>query len=270
MRIRPRNVTASWGERVFPGAMVVFLVGVLLQGQVGGAGRLEGTARDAAGSVLPGTSITIANAELKQSVVSGQDGRFVFPSVPQGRYTVTASLAGFQTKQQTGVHVTSAHTTRVDVLLPVGCLFSVLYVPGPGLDRLLRDTDLIVHLRVSTISAPREFDFGDGCLGGKQYDATPIQVVAAGPASRAAAQVIRFVFEGGNGSYEPGQEFVAFLERDLRSELLHPVMGSWSLVPVREGRVEWTRTDVPALTDGMPVADFLSVLKSVLPGGRAN
>jgi hypothetical protein len=34
--------------------------------------------------------------------------------------------------------------------------------------------------------------------------------------------------------------------------------------------VEWTRTDVPALTDGMPVDDFLAALKPLLPGGRSN
>jgi hypothetical protein len=126
----PHAKAPSWRFWVFLGAAFVVLDAVPLHGQLGGAGRIEGTARYA-GDVLPGTRITVASADFMRSVITSADGRFVFPSLPQGRYTVTAELAGFQTEQQTGVHVTSGRTTTVDLVhrwdaLPRSCIPTAL------------------------------------------------------------------------------------------------------------------------------------------------
>jgi len=266
----PHHANAPWRNPVVLGAVIAVLVAGLLHGQAGGAGRIEGTARDVEGSALPGTLIAVTNGALTERVVSGLDGRFVFPSVPQGRYTVTAELAGFRTQQQTGVHVTSGGTTTVDLTLRVGCLHIIDYVHGPGLDWVLPAADAIVHLRIVAVSATQRFDFGDDCLIGVQYDATPIHVLTGGVSGRDSSRGIRFVLEDMSASFKPGQEYVAFLERHSRWNVLHPVMGASSLLPVTDGRVEWTRTDVPVLTDGMPVDDFLAALKPLLPGARSN
>jgi Carboxypeptidase regulatory-like domain len=268
MPLAQRQTNAPWGRPFFFGAVFAVLVAVLLHGQVGGAGRIDGTARDAGDSPLPGTRIRVASADLTQTAITSADGRFAFPSLPQGRYTVTAELAGFQTPHQTGVQVTAGQTTIVNFMLRVGCLHEVLYVQGPGFDYVLRDADVIAHLRISAVSATRRFDFQDKCWVGTQYDATPIEVLTGGISAGASSSSIRFVLEG-ETSYEPGQEYVVFLERD-RSNVLHPVMGASSLVPVADGRVEWPRTDVPALTDGMSVEDFLAALISMRPAARPN
>ena len=265
----PHAKAPSWRNWVFLGAALVVFVAVPLDGQLGGAGRIEGTARYGA-DFLPGTRVTVANADFTRSVITSADGRFVFPSLPQGRYTVTAELAGFQTEQQAGVHVTSGQTTTVDLALQVGCLAEVLYTNGPGLQDFLKDADVIVHLRIATAGPIQRFAFGNGCLVGAVYEATPIRVLTDATKDVSSSNRMRFVQEGDGPlyAYAAGQEYVAFLRWEPTLKTLRPVAGSRSMLPVHNGRVEWPRTDVPELTDGMSVADFLAALNPKLPAAR--
>ena len=62
-----------------------------------GTGQIEGTLRDEQGGVLPGATVLLKNEDsgVSRTVVSESDGRYVFPALLPGRYTVHVELTGF-------------------------------------------------------------------------------------------------------------------------------------------------------------------------------
>ena len=82
-------------------------------------GRLAGVVRDATGSVLPGVTLTVAGPALgvPRTVVSDEHGRYLFDSLPEGRYLVTAVFSGFEPRT-TEVQVGASGAT-LDIMLAV-------------------------------------------------------------------------------------------------------------------------------------------------------
>jgi len=62
---------------------------------------LTGSVYDPTGAVMPGVTLTLQNAdEQKQQATSRADGRFDFPQVAPGKYTLSAALPGFRELRQ--------------------------------------------------------------------------------------------------------------------------------------------------------------------------
>jgi hypothetical protein len=82
-------------------------------------GTLRGTVSDSTGAVLPGADIVIRNIETGQerNLKTGGEGVYVAPFLPLGRYTVTASNAGFNKVAQENVEVTLNQTTVTNFTL---------------------------------------------------------------------------------------------------------------------------------------------------------
>ncbi len=61
--------------------------------------RISGTVEDAAGSPLPGVTVTATNKEtgLQQVDVTDENGFYRLLNLPTGTYTITAELDGFAT-----------------------------------------------------------------------------------------------------------------------------------------------------------------------------
>ena len=68
-------------------------------------GTISGSVLDASKASLPGAVVTARNegTSAVREVVADEAGRFAMPQLPIGRYTVTATMSGFQTQQTTGV-----------------------------------------------------------------------------------------------------------------------------------------------------------------------
>jgi hypothetical protein len=250
------------------GVAVPLVLVVLLTGQEPGVGRLDGNTRYR-DNRLPGTRITVSNADLRQSVISDREGRFLFPKVPEGVYSVSAELGGFQAEARTDVRIVSGRTTTLDFHLQIGCVAETLWTHGPALAMVLREADTIVHLRISAVGATERLTFGDTCLIGAEYQAVPVRFVGD-PVPPASLGSIRFVQEGEKPWYAPGQEYVAFLGWEPRLAALRPVAGRAFMLPVKDGRVSWTRTEAPGVRDQMRVEDFFAAFRPLLPASRQN
>jgi len=71
--------------------------------------QLSGVVRDTTGSALPGVTVTITGAALvaPRTLVTNEQGRYELDALPAGRYVVSASLSGFETR-----------TGEVDIAVP--------------------------------------------------------------------------------------------------------------------------------------------------------
>ncbi|MFY9552976.1 MAG: TonB-dependent receptor [Thermoanaerobaculia bacterium] len=81
-------------------------------------GNIEGIVRDTSGGPLPGATLQATSPSLQgvRVAASERSGRFRFPAVPPGIYTVKAGLPGFRDAEKT-VTVTLDATTTADFLL---------------------------------------------------------------------------------------------------------------------------------------------------------
>ena len=80
---------------------------------------LVGTVTDASGGMVGNAKITIVetNTGTGRMSATNASGNYTFPSLPPGRYTVTAELTGFKKEVRAGVDVLLDTETRVDLQL---------------------------------------------------------------------------------------------------------------------------------------------------------
>jgi outer membrane receptor for Fe3+-dicitrate len=87
-------------------------------------GRLFGQLVDGQGAVLPGATVTVTGPALlgAQSQTTDTEGRFRFPSLPPGRYTVKAEMVGFKAAEQSNVDIGLDRTVTLTLTMHVGGL----------------------------------------------------------------------------------------------------------------------------------------------------
>jgi hypothetical protein len=84
-------------------------------------GVVTGTVTDQQGAVVPNASLVLRGADtgVEYTTVSTGTGNYAIPSIPVGRYNLTANAPGFSQYVQEGITVQAAQTARVDVKLAV-------------------------------------------------------------------------------------------------------------------------------------------------------
>ena len=102
---------------------VLLLAGWLAAGALAAGYRIAGTVvNSATGQPVGGVRVTVAPVELPQErlpFVTGQDGRFVFAGMPQGKYELRAERRGFLTGSLSGA-VAAGPDQRTDaIVLPI-------------------------------------------------------------------------------------------------------------------------------------------------------
>lgn len=107
--------------------LVLALAGVLLVTSIGAfaqtaqVGQISGQIHDESGAVMPGVTVTLVSEQrgFTRDTVTDAQGKFMFPVVPLGAYTIRASLQGFETNVRTGNSVENEKTTSVPITLKV-------------------------------------------------------------------------------------------------------------------------------------------------------
>ena len=95
-------------------------------------GRIFGLVLDAQGAVVPGATITVTSPALQgaQTQVSDAEGRFRFPSLPPGRYSLKAELPSFSTFEQNDIDVGLDRTVTLPITLQLATVTSAVTVTG--------------------------------------------------------------------------------------------------------------------------------------------
>ena len=74
-----------------------------------GIGTIHGTVTDASGKAVPQAKVVaiLQERNTTRSIETDNEGSYVFPSLPIGKYAVRVEAPGFKTFSQTGVELTS-------------------------------------------------------------------------------------------------------------------------------------------------------------------
>jgi hypothetical protein len=125
---------------------------------------VSGLVTDASGAAIEGASITLKSLEngSTRNGLSDHSGRYSFPSLAVGRYSVTAEKPGFQVASKTGISLALGQQAEADLTLAVGELSQVVTVEA---------TEPVVSLSTSQTSGlVTEREVKDLPLNGRSYD----------------------------------------------------------------------------------------------------
>lgn len=115
---------------------------------------LRGIVKDQTGAVIPGASLTATNADtnVSQSETSDEQGRYVFPNLTPGEYSVRVEVQGFKTVVHRGIVLRVNQATDVDFSMEVGSVAVSVEVVGapPLLDTVSGSLGAVVDNRYIT------------------------------------------------------------------------------------------------------------------------
>ena len=115
--------------------------------------RLRGVVRDASGAAVPNARVTAVNTEsrLRMEVLTGEQGLFVFPSLPPGELNITVEAKGFRTVVYNNVVLETNQTLNLTLSLQAGdaaagpiakSATELTTIPGSQISRTFSHVDL--------------------------------------------------------------------------------------------------------------------------------
>jgi Carboxypeptidase regulatory-like domain/TonB-dependent Receptor Plug Domain len=114
--------------------LVLLSVGSLaaLQAQTSTLGNISGNVRDPNGAAVPKAEIVIQEETTgtSRTVVADDNGYYSAPSLPAGRYTLTASAGGFKKTVNSGVELHVTENKVLNLVLQVGQVSETVTVSG--------------------------------------------------------------------------------------------------------------------------------------------
>jgi hypothetical protein len=118
------------------------------------SGTLLGNITDSSGGAVPGATVTATATDtgVGRSVASNESGSYIFSSLVNGRYTVTAELQGFKKVVRQNVKVDVNTTIRVDMALEVGAMSEsvTVSIETPVLQTDRTDTGRLIESKLIT------------------------------------------------------------------------------------------------------------------------
>src|ERR1044072_10000639 len=119
-------------NRLFKGMLVVLSL-VVFPSAVFAQGSVVGTARDAAGAVLPGVTVEASSPALiekTRTVTTNGVGQYSIQDLRPGTYSVSFTLPGFNAVKRDGIELTGSFIATVNADLRVGGVQETVTVTG--------------------------------------------------------------------------------------------------------------------------------------------
>jgi outer membrane receptor protein involved in Fe transport len=98
----------------------------------GGSAQISGVVRDEQGGVLPGVAVTLRNQDtgVTRTATTEADGRYRFPALAPGRYTLRSELSGFATVEAPDLTVTIGLDLTRDLGMKIQSVAETVTVRG--------------------------------------------------------------------------------------------------------------------------------------------
>lgn len=103
--------------------------------------ELGGSVKDSSGGAVAGARVTLVHTAtgVKTTRVTDESGRFLFPSLAVGEYSISTEMTGFKTSVQNNIILQVGQTKRLEIALEVGNVTA--YVTIAGSEPLLNSTN---------------------------------------------------------------------------------------------------------------------------------
>ncbi len=108
-----------------------------------GEASIAGTVSDETGAVIAGAAVSVKGVETGavRALVTDNAGRYDAPSLPVGKYEVTAEHSGFRTEAKTGITLTIGQRADVNFTLTVGGMEETISVDEAALQLAVTSAD---------------------------------------------------------------------------------------------------------------------------------
>jgi hypothetical protein len=126
----------SWGVAIAFAVVMLFVVNHQAYGQTAGSGIVVGTVTDPSGAAVPGATVTLTDAATnsERTATTNETGRYNFPNVPPGKYSLTVSKGGFRMGKIVNQTVEVGESRTLDVKLAMGEATQVVEVTTSNTD----------------------------------------------------------------------------------------------------------------------------------------
>src|SRR6185369_5365560 len=161
--------------------VVTMSLGISVHAQSSTAGNITGTVRDPQGAAVPKVEVTITDEKTNTSrtVTTNEDGFFNAPSLPAGRYTVTAAPTGFKKTIATGVELHVSENKTVNLDLQVGQVTETVTITS--------ETELVETRSGEVSSLISQKQVTELPLNGRNYAQLALMVPGVSPVTQAGA-----------------------------------------------------------------------------------
>jgi len=248
------------------GSWLVPVIAASLLGGCSGSGQVSGTVRDVEAGPLPGVHVTIDGLKTHQETTSDNAGRFAFQNLSAGAYTVKTTLGDYVGETKV-VTVPRGSTLSTEFVLHAACLEEGSYVDG-GLNWGLQAAQAVLYVRFVAVSDPDRWIVNNQCIVGIDHTATVLSILNMGPDSGSITKTVHIVRDG-RVAWNTSEEYIAFVRWEPAIGRYRPIAGPLFMIPVRDGKVVWDRTDAPNIRNGDPVSQAMAALFALLPSARA-
>jgi hypothetical protein len=279
MELTADSRTSPPSSTVGKGPGWIFLLAALLAlaAQSPRGGSIGGVVTDPDGASLPGVEVTATSGEVERVVHTGVDGIYEIADLPAGTYELRARLDGFCGQERSGVRVVDRAPATVNFLLGLAPVNTerphLIYLRLPD---ALRLADAVVHLRITKSYEPQLWGHSRTCgVVGIEHEGLLLAESMLDAVDWRNPSTIRLVqywagtwadddrvVRGSERPYGVGAEYVLFLTWVPATERFRPFRG-YLAIPVRDGRISWRGAEEPGVQDGMPVDDFLALLRGM-------
>src|SRR6266581_3654176 len=219
---------------------------------------LVGTIKDTSGGVVPGVTVTLTNEAtgVSRSVTTGDDGSYVFTSLPPGSYTLSAEAAGFRKVERTGVQLQVNQRAQVDLQLEVGSLGETIVIEGTA--PLLESQSSVLG------SVIQEKQVQDLPLNGRNF----VQLATLSPGVSGAGSGMRGTIMSGTrpDDLRPGTELFVNGNRENSNNYLYDGIDNNTRLTL----VIVVRPNVEAIKEFKVQTNLFSAEQGRNPGGQVN
>jgi outer membrane receptor protein involved in Fe transport len=151
-------VNRNWRRHLVSLAVGMCLAAVLPERAFaqGAGGQIEGTVRDQQSAVLPGATVTLRNEQtgVTRVAVTETDGRYLFPALAPGVYSVKVELQGFATTEARNITITIGLSVTNDFSMKLQSVSETVTVAGtaPVIDTTKSEVaGVVTHQQIETL-----------------------------------------------------------------------------------------------------------------------